>query len=249
MFNNPGGDSLQTRAPATPLIEVTPILRNVYLWMVLGLLTTAGVAWVFAQSGLIFSFFSNPLMPIVTMVSTLGIVFYISARIMKMNPTTALILFFVYAAILGVMLSGVLLAFTDSAEMAVYSQSAVVNAFLTTAGLFGAMTVVGFTTKMDLTKYSTFLFMALIGLVIAMVVNWLLQSAMLDFVISVIGVLLFTALTAYDTQKIKNWAADPEIAYNADMAKRLAVLGALTLYLDFINLFLFLLRLFGGGRD
>lgn len=241
---------VQVSAPSTPLVDVQPILRNVYMWMVLGLLLTAGIGWVLAETGLIIEMAMNiPFFFIGVIIAQFGVVIYLSMRLMKMRPTTALMWFFVYAALMGVTLSSIFLAFTAGEEsIAPYSASAVTNAFLTTAGLFGAMTVVGFTTKIDLTKFHSFLMMGLIGLVIAMFVNMLIGSAMIDFIISVVGVLLFTGLTAYDTQKIKNWAADPQIAANADAAGRLAVMGALSLYLDFINLFLFLLRLF-GGRD
>lgn len=241
---------VQVSAPSTasPLVDVQPILRNVYMWMVLGLLLTAGVGWFLAETELIIQMAVNiPFFFMGVIIAQFGVVIYLSMRLMKMSPRTALMWFFVYAALMGVTLSSIFLAFTAPEEgIAPYSTTAITNAFLTTAGLFGAMTVVGFTTKIDLTKFSSFFMMGLIGLVIAMFVNMLIGSAMIDFIISVVGVLLFTGLTAYDTQKIKNWAANPEIAANADAAGRLAVMGALSLYLDFINLFLFLLRLFGG---
>jgi FtsH-binding integral membrane protein len=157
-----------------------------------------------------------------------------------MSATTAGLMFFVYAAVNG---------FTLSLIFLVYNLGAIGAAFLTTAGLFGAMTIVGLTTQIDLTKYSTYFMMAIIGLVIAMVVNIFLRSSGFDLLISFAGVIIFTALTAYDTQKIKNMASDPTIDAGSDAAMKLSILGALTLYLDFINLFLFLLRLFGGRRD
>lgn len=149
-------------------------------------------------------------------------------------------LFFVYAAVNG---------FTLSLIFLVYELGTISTAFFSTAAAFGAMTVLGYTTQLDLSKYRSYFIMGLVGLIAAMLVNIFLRSSTFDLIISIFGVFLFLALTAYDTQKIKQLAADPELTSNGEMMMKVSILGALTLYLDFINLFLFLLRLFGRGRD
>lgn len=224
-----------SRAPLTG-IQLNAVMRGVYGWMTMGLLTTAGISVFLSSSGFIPSqgFFIGAI------IAQLAIVFGLSMAINKLSATVAGLLFFAYAAITGV---------TFSILFLVYPIGSISAAFFTTAGVFAAMTIVGLTTKVDLSKYSTYFMMALIGLVIAMVVNWFLGSTLIDFAISVFGVLLFTALTAYDTQKISRMAADPKFQINSEETVKFSVIAALTLYLDFINLFLFLLRLFGGGRD
>jgi FtsH-binding integral membrane protein len=175
-------------------------------------------------------------MPIVLMLGTLGLVFFLSFRIDKLQPATALALFLVYAALLGVMLSSIL--FT-------YTHTSIVRVFFISAASFGALSLYGYTTQRDLSAFGSFLVMGLIGLLIAMVVNMFWQNGMMAFIISVAGVLIFAGLTAWDTQKIKEM-------YDANddgtVTGRKSVMGALTLYLDFINLFLFLLRIFGDRR-
>ena len=229
---------------SAPLIELRPLMRLVYLWMGLGLLTTAIIAFFVANNEALLITAANAMLPLILV--QLGLVIGLSWAINKISPSVATILFFVYAASMGLTMGVILYSFaaTEGGAMAIAS------AFFTTAGLFGAMTVVGFTTKVDLSRFSTYFMMALIGLVIAMFVNMLLQSTFLGYVISVVGVLVFTALTAYDTQKIKEMSMAPEMQEHSDSMVRLSIIGALTLYLDFINLFLFLLRIFGGGgRD
>jgi uncharacterized protein len=241
---NPSGIRSEAPSNAVPTsIEVRPLMRLVYLWMGFGLLTTGIVAFVLANNEqLLFSL--APLFPILLFVQ-LGIVLGLSFLINRVSPNVAGILFFIYAVSIGITFGATFYALTESGQGA-----AIYQAFFTTAGLFGAMTVVGFTTKVDLSRYSSFFMMALIGLVIAIVVNIFLGSSAISFIISVVGVLLFTALTAYDTQKIKQLAAMPEMQEHSDSMAKLAIMGALTLYLDFINIFIFLLQLFaGGGRD
>lgn len=221
-------------------VEIRPLMRLVYMWMTVGLLVTAFIAMMVSGSEALLSLVLNPVVLIGSIIGQLALVVAINAGIRRMSPNLAGILFFVYAGLNGFVFSIIFVA---------YSLGTISLAFLTTAGLFGAMTVVGYTTKTDLTQYRSYFMMALIGLVIAMVVNMFLGSGPLDFVISIIGVLVFTGLTAYDTQKIKEMAANPTIEADGSLAPKLAIVGALTLYLDFINLFLFLLRLFGGGRD
>ena len=180
--------------------------------------------------------FGGPLM-FVIIFAPLALVFYLSFRINRMSVAAAQATFWIYAALLGVSLSFIFLA---------YAASSITQVFFITAATFGAMSLWGYTTSRDLTGWGSFLFMGLIGIVIAMVVNIFLGSSALDFAISVIGVLVFTGLTAYDTQKIK------EMYYVGDdgtVAGRKAIMGALALYLDFVNLFLMLLRLFGQSRN
>jgi FtsH-binding integral membrane protein len=173
---------------------------------------------------------------IVLFLGTLGLVFLISWRIDRLQPSTAFALFMVYAALLGLMLSSVLLHYTGVS---------VTRTFFISAASFGALSLYGYTTKRDLSPIGSFLMMGLIGLIIAMVVNMFLKSTGLDFVISAIGVLIFAGLTAWDTQKIKEMY---DVMDDGTIAARKAVMGALTLYLDFINLFLFLLRFLGDRR-
>ncbi len=179
--------------------------------------------------------FSGPLM-IVLFIGTLGMVFFLSFRINNLQVGTALTLFMVYAGLLGLMLSSVLLT---------YTQASIARTFFISAASFGALSLYGYTTQRDLSPIGSFLIMGLFGLILAMVVNIFLKSTGLDFAISAIGVLIFAGLTAWDTQKIKEM-------YNANddgtITGRKAVMGALTLYLDFINLFLFLLRFMGDRR-
>jgi FtsH-binding integral membrane protein len=173
----------------------------------------------------------------VIILAPLAMVFFLSFRIGKMSVAAAQTTFWVFAALLGVSLSTIFV---------VYTATSITQVFFITAATFGAMSLYGYTTKRDLTGLGSFLFMGLIGVIIAMLVNLFLQSSALGFAISVIGVLVFVGLTAYDTQKIKEqyYAGD-----DGTVAGRKAIMGALSLYLDFINLFLMLLRLFGQNRS
>ena len=168
-------------------------------------------------------------------IAELVLVFVLSARINKMSVATATIMLIVYSALNGVTLSFIFV---------VYSLGSIAKTFFITTGMFGVMALVGATTKRDLSKLGSILFMALIGLIIASLVNIFLRSSGLDWVISLIGVVLFTALTAYDVQRVKQLAAESDL-YDDTQVGRLAVISALSLYLDFINLFLYLLRFFG----
>ena len=170
------------------------------------------------------------------MLAPLGIVFYMSFGINKMSSSKAQTVFWVFAALMGLSLSWILM---------VYTSTSIARVFFITSATFGAMSLYGYTTKRDLTKLGSFLFMGLIGIIIASLVNMFLQSSMMYFVISILGVLIFVGLTAYDTQKIKNmYSASDTI----EISGKKAIMGALTLYLDFINLFIMLLRLFGQRR-
>jgi len=179
--------------------------------------------------------FSGPAL-IVLVLATLGLVFFMSFRIQTLSFSTAMALFMVYAALLGVMLSSVFL---------VYTGASITRVFFISAAAFGALSLYGYTTQRDLSGWGTFLFMGLIGLIIAGLVNLFLKSSGLDFVISAAGVLVFAGLTAYDTQKIKEMY---DLQDDGTVAGRKAVMGALSLYLDFINLFMMLLRLIGDRR-
>jgi hypothetical protein len=175
-------------------------------------------------------------MPIVLMLITLGMVFFISFRINRLQPTTAFALFTVYAGLMGVALGSIFLAYTGVS---------ITRVFFITAATFGAMSLYGYTTKRDLSGFGSFLFMGLIGLIIASLVNIWLASSMMQFVISAVGVLIFVGLTAYDTQQIKEMY---DVNDDGTVSGRKAIMGALRLYLDFLNLFIMLLQLFGDRR-
>jgi FtsH-binding integral membrane protein len=235
-----------------------PLMRMVYMWMTAGLALTGVIAAVI--SNLIYTkvtagdvgFFSNLaalMFPLVIL--ELVVVLALSWGISRMSAPVATGTFFLYAALNGLTIGIIVFAYTvDVGTRGQITQDymPVAKAFFSTAGLFGAMSVIGYTTKVDLTRFSTFFMMAIIGLLIAVVVNIFLRSDMLSFAISVFGVLLFTGLTAYDTQRIKNMSNDPSMQAVTDDMRKWAIMGALTLYLDFINLFLYLLRLFGRRR-
>jgi FtsH-binding integral membrane protein len=208
-------------------------IRTVYAWMAGGLVLTAAAAmWVVFSPAMKQLIFGTPLRWVL-LIGELGLVFYLSARITKMSAATAASVFLVFSLLNGLTLSAIFF---------VYTNAAIYQAFFTAAGMFGAMSVYGMVTKRDLTSWGSFFFMGLIGIIICSVVNFFLKSSALGFAISIIGVFVFLGLTAYDTQKLKSYATAPELREN------LAVYGALALYLDFINLFLMLLRLFGGNR-
>jgi FtsH-binding integral membrane protein len=222
-------------------VELRPLMRQVYAWMTTGLIVTAAMALITTSVEPIRMLAFNPIVLIIAIIAELGLVFALSLGIRRFSASTATIMFYVYAALNGFTLSIILLA---------YAGSSVVLALVGTTILFGTMTVVGLTTQADLTKLGTILIIGLIAVIITSIINIFLRSSGLEFIISIAGVLIFTGLTAYDTQKIKRMAADPTIqAEGPELLTKLSILGALTLYLDFINLFLFLLRLFGSSRD
>lgn len=222
-------------------IEVRPLMRMVYMWMGLGLLVTAMIATFLASSLDIIVTIAPMFLPIV--IGQFVLVMALSFLINRISANVALILFFVYAASMGVTLSVIIFAVAQTNPMAI------ANAFFTTAGLFGVMTFIGFTTQVDLTRFGSFLMMGLIGLIIASFINLLFAGGAMSWVISIFGVLLFTGLTAYDTQRIKNMATLPEFQQHSDSLVKMSVMGALSLYLNVINIFIFLLQLFAGGGD
>jgi uncharacterized protein len=213
-------------------------MLQVYNYMASGIALTGIVAYLVAATpALTNALFGNAIMPWVVMLAPLGMVFYLSARIQTMSFSGAQISFWIFAGLMGLSLATVFLAFTGES---------IARVFFITAGTFGAMSLYGYTTKRDLSRFGSFLFMGLIGIIIASLVNLFVGSTALQFAISVIGVLVFVGLTAYDTQQIKEmyWEAD-----DREVHGKKAIMGALRLYLDFINLFMLLLQLFGARRD
>lgn len=217
--------------------RVTTFLRTVYGWMGGGLAITALTAsFIAASPALVRTIATNQLLFWGLVIAQLGIVFVLSARVQQLAASTASLLFVAYSALTGVTLSFVLLAYTGES---------VTTTFLITAGMFGGMAVYGSTTRRSLAGFGQFLFMGVIGIVLASVVGIFWHSDGLQFVISVIGVLVFTGLAAYDAQRLKSMA----LAMPTGQTGSYAIVGALALYLDFINLFLFLLRFLGNRRD
>jgi FtsH-binding integral membrane protein len=217
--------------------RVTAFLRAVYGWMCAGLAITAATAWFIASSpGLVYTIASNRMLFWGLVIAQLGIVFALSARVQTMAASTASLLFVAYSALTGVTMSFVLMAFTGES---------VATTFVVTAGMFGALAAYGTVTSRSLAGFGQFLFMGVVGIVLASVVGMFWHSDALQFAISFVGVLVFTGLAAYDAQRLKAMA----LAMDGGQTGSYAIVGALALYLDFINLFLFLLRFFGNRRD
>lgn len=215
------------------------LMRSVYLWMVFALVITGLTAAYVANSpAYISALVNNPVLFYGVIIAELAVVFILSGRIHKMSFLTASLMFIFYSLLTGVSLSTIFLAYTESS---------IATTFLITAGTFGTMSLVGFVTKKDLSKLGGILFMALIGLIIATVVNIFLVSDTLGWIINYVGVLIFVGLTAYDTQKIKQMMREYGTDIN-EQTQKMALMGSLSLYLDFINMFLYLLRIF-GNRD
>lgn len=215
------------------------LMRSVYLWMVLALVITGlTTAYVASSPAYISALMNNSILFYGVIIAELALVFILSGRIHKMSFTSASLMFILYSLLTGVSLSTIFLAYTESS---------IATTFLITAGTFGTMSLVGFVTKKDLSKLGGILFMALIGLIIATVVNIFLVSDTLGWIINYVGVLIFVGLTAYDTQKIKQMVREYGTDIN-EQTQKMALMGSLSLYLDFINMFLYLLRIF-GNRD
>lgn len=230
----------QTMAQAQAKQDASTVfLAKVFNWMAIGLTVTGVVAFLTAQSGLALTLVSSPLFFILVL-AELGMVFVLSARIDKIQPGTATGLFLGYSILNGLTLSTIFLA---------YTRSSICGTFLIAAGMFAAMAVYGLVTKRDLSGFGSFLVMGLVGILLATLVNFVLKSPGLAWMISGIGVLVFVGLTAYDVQKIKSIGEQGIMAQGEAAIHRGAIIGALALYLDFINLFLMLLRFFGGSRD
>lgn len=227
-------------AATTPKVEQTYVARyisKVYAWMFLGLLITAVSGFIGSQStALLELIVSNRILFFGVFILQLVLVGFLSVRIEKMSFATAVGAFLLYALLNGVVFSIVFYAF---------SASSLITVFAITAGTFGVMSAVGYYTKQDLTTFGRIMMMGLVGVIIASVVNFFMESSTLYWIISYVGVAVFVGLIAYDTQKIKSYALIPDPA----MRQKASILGALSLYLDFINLFLLLLRFFGSSRD
>jgi FtsH-binding integral membrane protein len=211
-------------------------MQRVYGYMAGGLALTGLVAYLAAASGFYQSIAATPLIWLV-MLAPLGFVLVLSFGIQRMAAGTAMLLFWLYAAVMGLSLGSIFLVFTGES---------IARAFFITAATFGAMSLYGYTTRSDLSRFGSFLMMGLIGIVIASLVNIFLGSSALQLAISIIGVIVFVGLTAYDAQRIKEMYLESD---TGEIAGKKAVLGALALYLDFINLFMILLQLFGQRRD
>ena len=220
-------------------------IANVFLLMFIALGVSALFAWQFSINETLLSYLVSPTgltgLGKITIFAPLGFVLIMSFGFRKLSSTALMALFMAYAIINGISFSFILLAFTPGS---------VLGCFLSASAMFGVMAFMGYTTDQDLTKFGRILMMGVIGIVIAMVINFFLHSSQLDYIISIIGVMVFTALTAYDVQKLKRIGEGLEYQdVSANDTKKISILGALNLYLDFINIFLFLLRLFGGRRN
>ena len=217
-------------------------MSGVFMWMFLALGITAVTAWLFASSQELITLLYKPeggmsITGWIVMLAPLGLVLWMSAGFQRMSASAMVLIFILFSVLLGASLSSIFL---------IYTGASIVKTFVITAGMFGTMAVVGYTTKTDLTKFGSLMFMGLIGIIIASVVNMFMRSGTMDYIISFIGVLVFTGLTAYDVQKLKRIGSNVEL--ESEGARKLTIMGALTLYLDFINLFLFLLRFFGNRK-
>lgn len=231
---------------ATPAVAKN-FLASVFLWMFLALGLSAISAYLFAANPGLLSFMINPeqgglnMLGWAVMLAPLGFVMLMSFGFTRLSAPAITALFLVYAAINGISFSFILM---------MYTASSIVACFLSAAALFGIMAVMGYTTKKDLTGFGRLMMIGLIGILVAMLINFFMKSNTMSYIVSIIGVMVFTGLTAYDVQKLKRIGAG--IEYDGTAAsgvRKLAIIGALSLYLDFINIFLFLLRLFGGRKD
>jgi uncharacterized protein len=268
MFDNFNSPAIE-RSTGLVNVNIRPLMKNVYLWMTIALVISGSIAMFLATqmeaafaenarnaltSG-IFSTISAIAIP--AFIAQIAISFGLSLFIQRIPPAVAVGLFLLYAVITGVVLSAIIFGTIAepqvnprTGEITVVAQWAIVaQAFFTTAALFGVMTVVGYTTKVDLDKFSTFFMMGLLGVFIAGIVNIFLGSGLLSMIISIAAVILFTGITAWDTQKIKQWAESGAIQEGTADFTRYSIIGAFMLYLDFINLFVHLLRLFAAARD
>ncbi|MFO7930584.1 MAG: Bax inhibitor-1/YccA family protein [Thermodesulfobacteriota bacterium] len=221
-------------------VRVNSFIRSVYNWMAVGLALTGGVAYFAAHNSTLNQLiYGAPMVFFGLIIAELAMVFYLSARIQKIQASTATGLFLLYAGINGLTLSFIFL---------VYTKTSIASVFFICAATFVACSIYGMTTKRDLTSWGNFLFMGLIGIIIASVVNLFIQSTAMMTIISYVGVLVFVGLTAYDTQKLKNMALTQPEGLEAGVIRKGAIMGALTLYLDFINLLIMLLYIFGERK-
>ena len=231
-------DISRTMSTDAVAAEQQRFMVRVYNWMTAGLAVTGGLAFYVSNSETMMNIIhGNPIVPIVLIVAQLGLVVYLSGWIEKMSASQATGIFMLYAGLTGLTFSFIFIAYTSAS---------ITSTFFVTAGTFAAMSIYGYTTKKDLTSWGSFLFMGLIGIIIASLVNMFLQSTAMHWIITYAGVLIFIGLTAYDTQKIKEMNILGNEGTDEDTKE--AISGALRLYLDFINLFLMLLRIMGDRR-
>ncbi len=222
-------------------VLVNEYVRSVYNWMCIGLALTGFVAfYVSTSEAIVRLVFGNSFLFFGLILAELALVFSIAGMVNRMSAATATVLFVIYAALNGVVLSSIFL---------VYARASIFSTFFICAATFLACSIYGWTTKRDLTSLGGFLIMGLIGIIIASLVNLFIRSSAVSMIVSYIGVFVFVGLTAYDTQKIKNMALTQPAGLDGSVIRKGAILGALSLYLDFINLFLMLLRIFGQSRD
>ncbi len=223
------------------LIKTNSFIRSVYNWMAIALLLTGVTAYYVSHNETMLQLiYGTPGLIMILIFAELGFVFYLSARIQKLNAGTATALFTIYSILNGITLSYIFLAYTSTS---------IVSTFIICSVTFLACSIYGMVTKKDLTSLGGFMFMGLIGIVIASIVNIFLQSSAMQMIISYIGVVVFIGLTAYDTQKLKTMSATIPNNASGAMIRKGALMGALSLYLDFINLFIMMLHIFGGSRD
>lgn len=221
-------------------VQINEFVRSVYNWMAIGLALTGIIAFYVSKNLDLLRIISNPLIQIVFFVVIIGLVVSISGMINRMSAGTATGLFVVYSSLMGVFLAPIFI---------VYTQASIASTFFICAGTFVGCSIYGWTTKRDLTSLGGFFMMGLIGIIIASVVNIFIRNSAMYYIIGYIGVIVFVGLTAYDTQKLKNMALTQPAGLDGEVVRKGAILGALSLYLDFINLFLMLLRIFGQARD
>ena len=239
MFENNSGAYVSSNEAYKSRFAVSAILKNVYLWMTMALAISGLTAMLVAGNAeLMQTIYAGRGTLFVLFLVQFGLIWLISARIGSMSFVTATLLYIAYSVVTGVTLSSIFLLFTTGS---------IASVFFITAGTFATLSIYGFVTKKDLSTWRSYLIMGLIGLIIASIVNWFLASEMMYWIISYVGVAIFIGLTAYDTQKIK------QLAYACNMEdeetrNKVALLGAITLYLDFINLFLYILRIFGKRK-
>ena len=228
----------QTQSMAASRSGVAVFMQQVYLWMTVALLVTAFAAFITVNNETILMAAFTGYTPIILIVGIIGIVMYLSFAMHKLSPVAATSLFMLYAVLNGVFLAPITL---------VYTEASIAKTFIITAGMFGGMSIYGIKTQKDLTSIGSFCIMGLWGLILATLANIFIASTAMDFVISIVGVIVFVGLTAFDTQKLKQMGETAPLD-DAVAMRRGALLGAMTLYLDFINLFLYLLRLFGERK-
>ncbi len=226
---------------AISVVRVNSFIRSVYNWMAIGLALTAFTSFFVASTpALLQLIFGNQIVLFGLIIGELGMVFYLSARVNKLSAATATSLFVLYSILNGATLASIFI---------IYTASSIATTFFTCALTFAACSVFGMVTKRDLTSMGGFMMMGLIGIIIASLLNMFFRSPGLSIIISYVGVLVFVGLTAYDTQKLKQMALTMPDDASGAMVRKGAIMGALTLYLDFINLFIMMLHIFGGSRD